>query len=367
MLWATRGRSGGANRFGLTAPAPARATTAVSALAAVVMALGLALVMAGCSLLPMEEEALRPPLLQPAEEELDIIAASRGSIQTYLRGTAFFVSSSTETLSFKQSGGRLKAIAAAVGQRVAAGDLLVELETGDLELQLQLQELNVERARLQYSQARAAGASEADVRLREIDMEREQLVLDAMASTMTSSRLYAPISGIVTFVESLHAGDTVQAHQSLVTVADPERIQLTYVAASRNDLFFLVEAGMPAKLRYKGRDYVGSVMQTPANAPLTDDEAKAGRDAVTIIVSMDDQPDDVQIGHSAELTIELQNREHVIVLPRSAVRSYMGRHYVQVIEGERRREVDVEVGLTTATELEIVSGLTEGQQIILNN
>jgi hypothetical protein len=57
----------------------------------------------------------------------------------------------------------------------------------------------------------------------------------------------------------------------------------------------------------------------------------------------------------------------VIVLPRSAIRSYMGRNYVQIVEGERRKEVDIEVGLTTPTEVEIVKGLEEGQKVVLNN
>jgi hypothetical protein len=45
----------------------------------------------------------------------------------------------------------------------------------------------------------------------------------------------------------------------------------------------------------------------------------------------------------------------------------MNRYYVQVADGDRRKEVDVEVGLMTATDVEIVKGVEEGQQVILNN
>jgi len=329
-------------------------------------ALALTLTLSGCALFPMEDEALQPPLIKPTEEELNIVEAAKGNIQTFLKGTANFVSSSTETLSFKESGGRLKAVGVAVGQEVKAGELLVELETGDLELQLRLQKLNVEKVRIQYSQARASGAGETDLRLREIDMERELLLLESMEKRLESSRLYATISGIVTFVETLNTGDVINAHQSIISIADPSKMQLIYVAANTKELF-PVESGMPAKLRYKGKDYAGTVLQTPSNAPMTADENKAERNSVTIIVGMEDQPADVQIGHSAELTIELQNRQDVIVLPRSAIRSYMGRSYVQIAEDERRKEIDVELGLTTATEVEIIRGLVEGQQVILNN
>lgn len=330
------------------------------------VALAALLALTGCSLLPMEDEALQPPLVQPAEEQLDIVEAAAGNIQTFLKGTANFVSASAEALSFKESGGRLKSINVKVGEEVKAGDLLAELETGDLELQIKLQRLNVERARLLYQDARTSEASETDLRLREIDMERETLQLESMESKLRQSRLYASISGVVLFAESLNTGDYVNAYQTIVSVADPSDMQLTYVSANSKDVL-PVEAGMPVQLKYKGKNYTGKVLQSPSNVPVTTDATKAERNAVTIIVGMDNPPQDAQIGHSAELTIPLQSRENVIVLPRSAIRSYMGRSYVQVEEDGRRKEIDVEIGLETPTEVEIVKGLEAGQKIILNN
>ncbi|WP_223285236.1 efflux RND transporter periplasmic adaptor subunit [Paenibacillus sp. PL91] len=344
------------NGSGRTLTATRRAAIAITAM----------LALSGCGLLPAEQQALQPPLVQPAQEQLDIVEASRGSIQTYLKGTAHFVSSSAENLSFKESGGRLKSIKVTIGQVVKAGDLLVEQETGDLELQVSLQRLNVERAQLMYKEAIVSEATPTDQRLREIDLEREIISLQSMESRLAKSRLYASISGTVTFVETLNAGDFVNAYHSIVSIADTSRIQLTYVAGDMKEVL-PVEAGMPVNLKYKGKSYTGNVLQSPSNVPIGSDGAKAERNAVTIYMSMDNAPAGIHIGDSAELTIELQKRENVIVLPRSAIRSYMGRYYVQVAEGERRKEVDVEVGLMTPTEAEIAKGLEEGQQVILNN
>ncbi|WP_442049951.1 efflux RND transporter periplasmic adaptor subunit [Paenibacillus sp. 2TAB19] len=344
------------NGYGRVLTATRRAAIALAAM----------LALSGCGLLPAEQQALQPPLIQPAQEQLDIVEASRGSIQTYLKGTAHFVSSSSENLSFKESGGRLKSINVTIGQEVKAGDLLAEQETGDLELQYNLQKLNLERAQLMYKQARDSDATPIDLRLREIDLERENMSLQSMETRLAKSRIYATISGTVTFVETLNAGDFVNAYQPIVSIADTSRIQLTYVAGEMKEVQ-PVEAGMPVSLKYKGKAYTGKVLQSPSNVPIGADGAKAERNAVTLYMSMDNAPDGIHIGDSAELTIELQKRENVIVLPRSAIRSYMGRYYVQVAEGERRKEVDVEVGLITSTEAEIVKGLEEGQQVILNN
>ncbi|NIK77020.1 RND family efflux transporter MFP subunit [Paenibacillus castaneae] len=332
----------------------------------VAVALAATLLFSGCGLLPVEQEALQPPLVQPAQEKLDIVKASRGMIQTYLKGTAHFVSSSAENLSFKDSGGRLKSINVTVGQEVKAGDLLVEQETGDLDLQVGLQRLNLERAQLLFKQAYDAEASQIDLRLREIDLEREKMSLQSMETRLQKSRLYASISGTVTFVETMNAGDFVNAYQSIVTIADTSRMQLSYVAADMKEVH-PVEAGMPVNLKYKGTAYTGKVLQAPSNVPVTANNSKMERNAVTLYMSMDNKPDGINIGDSAELMIELQKRENAIILPRSAIRSYMGRYYVQVLDGERRKEVDIEVGLITPTEAEVVKGLEEGQQVILNN
>lgn len=339
----------------------ARRTTAVLAALAV-----LPLMFTGCSLLPVEDEALQPPLVEPAKEPLDLAVVSRGTIETYLRGTAHFVSSRVETLAFKESGGRLKSINVMLGEHVEAGTLAAELEVGDLELQAELKRMDVERAQLLLKEAISSGADHVELRLRELDFEREQKLLRAMELRLDQARLYAPIAGTVIYVASLDEGDTVGAFEPIVTIADPGSVQLTYVAAESKELFGL-EVGMPAQLKYKGEEYTGKVLQTPSSAPLMTDPAKAERSGVTIIIGMDDAPQDVQIGHSADLTIPLQRRENVIVLPRSALRSYMGRSYVQVAEGERLKEVDVEIGLTTPTEVEIVKGLEEGQMVVLNH
>lgn len=325
-----------------------------------------AIALSGCSLLPREEAVLQPPLIQPVQEKLDLVEAARGSIQTSLKGTATFISSNVKALSFTESGGQMKSVNVALGAQVKAGDLLAELETDDLELQVRLQKLNVERVQLLYSEAVRDGASGTEKRLKEIDLEREQLSLQAMESRLKQSQLFSPIAGTVIFVDSVKTGDRVNAYQTIVTVADPSSMQLTYTASEAKDVLG-VEAGMPVKLKYKGKDYTGKVLQAPTNAPVTADETKTNSNAVTIVMAIDNPPNGIQIGHSADMTIELQKRENAIILPRNAIRSYMGRSYVQIADGERKKEVDVEVGLTTPTEVEIVKGLEEGQKVILNN
>ena len=95
---------------------------------------------------------------------------------------------------------------------------------------------------------------------------------------------------------------------------------------------------MPVSLKYKGKDYTGKVLQSPSSAPVSTDKAKADSNAVTIVMGIDNPPEGIQIGHSADMIIDLQKRENVIVLPRKAIRSYMGRimYKLQTVNAKKK-------------------------------
>jgi RND family efflux transporter MFP subunit len=329
-------------------------------------ALAALMVAAGCSLLPQEEAELAPPLVQPKEDVFDIVEARRGTIQTVLRNGGTFTSSRSAPLYFEESGGRVLEVLVKQGDMVAAGQTVLELDVGNLETQIRLQRLNVERAQIQFEQAVRDGLTGSELRLREIDLERERIYLEEMEDRLKRSRLVAPFDGQVTFVAGISPGDTVTAFRPLVTVSDPKQVLLTYLAPSASDLFG-VHPGMEGTVVYKGETYRAKVVQSPTNAPETTDKTEQERNLRTLMIGLEDPPEDARIGDSAEFEIPLQRRENVIVIPRAGLRTYLGREYVQIADGERRKEVDVEVGLMTSTEVEIVRGLEEGARVILNN
>ncbi|XEC93239.1 efflux RND transporter periplasmic adaptor subunit [Paenibacillus tarimensis] len=324
------------------------------------------LVTSGCSLLPVEEEPLKPPLVKPAEQKLDIVEVARGSIERQLRGVATFVSNQTEQLFFKESGGRIKTFHVKLGDEVEAGQLLVELETGDLETRIRLQKLSLERAEIEFMRVKTSGGGTSEVRLKEIDVERERIMLASLEEQRERSILVAPFDGMITYLSDLSAGDNVSAYQNLLSLSDPDQIQLLYEGSNANDLS-AVQVNMPVKITFKSKEYSGNVLQSPSSAPFTGNNDLDSRNARRIIVGMDELPEGSEIGNSAEILISIEKRDDIIVIPRRGLRTYLGRNYVQVQEDERRKEVDVEVGLTGPLEVEIVRGLDIGQKVILNN
>jgi hypothetical protein len=62
--------------------------------------------------------------------------------------------------------------------------------------------------------------------------------------------------------------------------------------------------------------------------------------------------------------VNVQQKQGVLVVPRSAIRQSGGKAKVEVQDGSLRRLVSVQVGITTTDSAEIVSGLSEGQIVL---
>jgi multidrug efflux pump subunit AcrA (membrane-fusion protein) len=319
----------------------------------------------GCSLLPREEEMLEPPVFQKQDESYETAAVIRGNLVRNLSAAAVAESESSTTVAYAQSGGRLKELYVQEGDSIKRGDPIAELETGDLPLRIKLQKLTVEKRRLSYEKSSANKADPNGVRLAGLDLERENLVLGSLEKQYEQAMLYAPASGIVTYTGDLKPGDAVQASETVATIADPDRIRLLYTTTEPKSIA-AVQPNTEVEIKFERKMYKGKVVQAPSNAPKSNDLKLNRKNATSMIIEFDDPKPKLQIGDYAEIKLFIEKRDNVLIIPRSALKSFLGRSYVQVMENGRIKEVDVQPGLSTQDGVEIIQGLEEGLQVIVD-
>lgn len=325
------------------------------------------LCLSGCSLLPAEEKQLQPPLAKPAEQNIETVEVKKGDIVKQVTGVATFVSDKMDYLFFKESGGRLSQINVQLGARVKAGDVLVSTETDELEANVKLQEIEIEKIRIELEQAKAEkGQGDPSVKMKLLDLESAQIQLNLLKKQLEQTRLISTVDGIVTYIEPMELGEQVSAYKKLVTISDPSERKLLYEASDRGNLAG-VQINMNVSVKLKDKTYQGKVVQTPSTAPASGNEAIEARNAKSIVIDVQGLPSDVNIGDQADITVVTEKRDQVLIIPRLGLRTYLDRNYVQVLDGESRKEVDVETGIVTDTEVEIRKGLSEGQKVILAN
>lgn len=332
---------------------------ASSSIAVVLTAAFLAALLSGCYFFPKEEEVLAPPIKVPDEISYNTVEVKRGTIENVVRCTGTFVSVSQKDLYFEK-GDRLKEIYVNQGDKVKKGELLAELDTESMATDIQLEEIALKRAQIMYEDAKTRyeieGGSRKELDLAELDLESEQIKLDRLKAELQRSKLVSPIDGVVVYVSNTKQGEYVNAYQTIVRVADPDKVQLMY----SDDKVSSFKLGMKATVQINDKEYEAEVVMTPTEAP-ADADAQTKNSVQLKITGLDQK---VKLGQTAAIILTLEKKENVIVIPKNLITNFGGRRFVHVLNNGVREERDIEVGIQSSTDVEVVKGLKEGELLI---
>lgn len=312
----------------------------------------------GCAFIPKEEEVLAPPIKEPEKVVFDTLEVKLSSIESSIECTGAYVSVYQQDVYYSTRGGRIKEINIEEGDRVKAGDVLVEIDTGTLEQDIRFQEIGLERARIQYDKLKSQPGmvSEYDLRLAELSVEENTLRLQNMRDQLEDAKLRAPIDGQVTYYAGLRVGENVNTFQVVAVIADPDRLQIQYSGERVPDF----KLGAEVEITHGVAKLKGAVVATPDEMPADANPNKRK----SILIDVEEIPEDAKMGATVTIKLVLSRKDNVIVIPKGLINTFAGRTFVNVLKDGIREERDVEIGISTATEVEIRKGLTAGELII---
>jgi membrane fusion protein (multidrug efflux system) len=272
--------------------------------------------------------------------------------------------------------GRLGALLVGEGDKVREGQILARLEGTPLRdavaqaeaqlAQARAQELNAQAKLNRAERAFAAGVAAAqeveDARLALAQARSAVKSAAALVSTAKNqlgrSELRAPFDGVVAHVFAA-AGEPVDANKPVVEVARISPIELRAPLAPR--LAALLKAGQDAVLRVEalpGRTFPARVL---AVAPTVD----ATTGAALVRLRADNADGALRLGSFAHAQVQVDVRRGVIRVPVSALLGEEQGAFVEVIADGKAKKLPVKVGARDAQWAEIVEGLSEGAQVIV--
>lgn len=318
------------------------------------------LILSGCALLPEEKVDEIPTLIEAPPSRTVAYPVERMTVREEIRGLARVAPTKEARLYFTQSG-RIFELNVIPGMQVSEGDVLIRLETGNLEHQLQMGQIDLELAKLEYERHKL-GSSPYDVRTRELSVEKSKLTVEHLSERLEAATIRAPFDGLVRSVYTRGIGEIVAEYDPIIVVADPTSLELQMEVRRVEDINRL-SRGQVVSVEV-GRD----VWQEGAIVQIT--EAGDGRSAFDttkmVHIELEDhiEASGLRLDDLASVRIVVREREDTLVIPLAALREFMGRAYVRVLQGDARREVDVETGIRTQTHVEILKGLNEGDLVI---
>jgi HlyD family secretion protein len=218
------------------------------------------------------------------------------------------------------------------------------------------------RATLQQAVATSTGKT-IDVQIAQKEADLAKLQLGELQAQLDEAQLRAPFDGVVTETDN-QDGDQITSYTPVLTVSNPAKLEIA-VELQATDLT-QVALGQPATIvlsAYPASPLQGKVIRMPSIASGNTPTLPAN--LRTVRISLPTPPGAVNLGDLANVSIDVQKKEGVLILPTTAIRVFGGRQFVEVLLPDgTNREVDIQTGISDDTNTEITKGLQVGDKVI---
>lgn len=275
--------------------------------------------------------------------------------------------------------GRIVALNVKDGERVTAGDVLLSVDTADLQQQLQvdqndlkIMEINRQsEKKTNYDQLKITKdrSGQSDImdkeksqeKLYELNVNNKKLDIASLQKQMDHSKLTAVQSGVVTDI-AVKQNAYISQGAPVFSLLDAAHLK---VKANLNQLDAnKVKTGMEATITGDAfhDTFHGKVtFLSPIAAA-----GGSGQDpSVAVKVTLNNRSAELRPGYNAMLEIDLPGQSHPLA-PLTALHSSGGKTYLFTVKQGTIAQVPVTTGKSNDTQIEIISGVKNGASIIKN-
>lgn len=212
-----------------------------------------------------------------------------------------------------------------------------------------------------------------DVRSQELSVQQRQTALADARAKLADYVVRAPFAGTVVAV-NVEKGDAVSSGTAVATLVTDEQI----IEITLNEVDVAqVKVGQPATVTFDALPdltLTGSVAQVDAVGTTSQGVVNYG-----VQLSLDTQDERVKPGMSVSVAIIIVTKMDVLLVPNAAVKTANGGQYVEVLDEAQitaaaaggvtsavaPQRQTVEIGVANDESTEILSGLAEGQTIVV--
>jgi len=219
-------------------------------------------------------------------------------------------------------------------------------------------------------EAKAAAENSDDIRRESINLAAAEEDLRNNLDQIESFVIRAPVAGIISFYTDLFIGDTYTSDQLLFTIAEESSFYVTVVLTEAEmslDNPFTLGAEVEMSARTMTNSGFGTTNFKGMVVMATNDQKKAAASSKnTIMIEAYEWPEQIDLTTpNIEVRVVKASSHDVVVIPLNAVYMTGNYSYVRIVEEGVSREQPVELGIISGIEVEIVNGLTPGEEIAL--
>ncbi len=314
-----------------------------------------------------------------------------------------------------QASGQIRSLKVALGDRVAKGQLIAEIDAltqqnalrnaraslAMVEAQRRAKQASLHQAELAFRRAERLLPTEAGTRadyeaaeatlattraeLSQLDAQLEQarIAVDTAAVTLGYTRILAPIDGVVVAVAA-EEGQTVNAAQSAPTIVKIAQLDTMTVKAQISEADVTrVRAGLPVHFTILGAPdaprtgTLRAVEPAPvsygsdSSSSSSSSSGSSSSSATAIYYNgLCDVPNPdgaLRISMTAQVSVVLARAQGALVIPSGALgpRRPDGTVMVRVQEGERLVPRQIRIGIDDRDQVQVLEGLRQGERVVV--
>lgn len=349
----------------------------------------ISLAASGCSLAPKEEVLPEAPVLPTsAVQEYRNVEVLRGDIIDSVSIDCTYTAFNTEEYNFSIDGIRIDHVYVEEGDFVKAGDILADLDMGNIYQQIEERTDNIELLELKLSNQEELKKmaisnqnkmksldgynmqlnSEFELEIAGYDSTMntlqdeyyiEQKRWEGLNEEVAKRKIIAGIDGFVSYISSHQDGNVSNKEAKFIKIYDPDT--MVFVTNGENsDLF---PPGKEINVSVSGIEYI-SVVTLREDLFL---QEKDIAEKEKVFLKLKDMDEHLQNGDQGEIMFILNEVTDILYLPATVVHIENGKSIVYVEDdGGFKSMKEIETGITADRKVEIKSGLNEGDSVILN-
>jgi HlyD family secretion protein len=191
-------------------------------------------------------------------------------------------------------------------------------------------------------------------------VEHSNALVNDLQDKADSTRVVAPASGTL-YSFPVHAGDFVHTGDLLAAIADLHELRVrAYIDEPELGQLKPGQTVVVTWDALPGRTWTGKTEILPRQVV-----ALGTRNVGELLCTIVNQGMELIPNTTVDVRIEINERADALVVPRGAVQIDGAHRYVYRFDGRRLHRTEIRVGLSNATQFEVLSGINDGDTLAL--
>ncbi|MFW5759395.1 MAG: efflux RND transporter periplasmic adaptor subunit [Cyclobacteriaceae bacterium] len=257
--------------------------------------------------------------------------------------------------------GEVVAVHCKVGDKVAKGYVLVEIEKDVLQSQLQLARENLKNAARDLERYQKLAVSDAitQQQLESMQLNHQNALtnFNTLQEQLSNTVIRAPISGYIS-ARSIEPGSVINPGMPVMTINSQQQMDFAIKVAERD--ISHIKAGQDVSVIIdvlSEQTFAGRVKEISVNADLS------GR--YSVLVQLLNPSPAILPGMTGTAVFKFSSEKQQIVLPRRAIMGSVQAARVYIVQGDSTIERKVDVLPINPTEVAVIQGLQPGELVVL--